>query len=95
MAARAAGFKSFHTPFAVADHARFFIFWLRRIAPDTHQDQASGVAAAFALAAFAAPEKRWCRTVSNGLITDPWLPVFWRQSFAGSRCGRSAFTANR
>jgi len=68
MAAPAAGFQSLHTPFAVADHARFFIFWLRRIAPDTHQDQASGVAAAFALAAFAAPEKRWCRSVSNGLI---------------------------
>ena len=57
MAARAAGFRYFHTPLAVADHARFFILWLRRITPDTHQDQASGDAAAFALAAFAAPRK--------------------------------------
>jgi len=95
MAAPAAGFQSLHTPFAVADHARFFIYWLRRIAPDTHQDQASGDDAASALAAFAAPEKRWCRTVSNGLITDPWLPKFRRQSLAGSRCGRSASTAKR
>lgn len=41
MAAPAAGFKTF-SPLAVADHARFFKSWLRRIAPDTHQDQANG-----------------------------------------------------
>jgi hypothetical protein len=29
------------SPFAAADHARFFTPWLRRIAPDTHQDQAN------------------------------------------------------
>jgi hypothetical protein len=51
--------------------------WLRRIAPDTHLDQATSLTTAFALAAFAAPEERWCRFVSNGLITDPWLPIFW------------------
>jgi len=42
MAAPAAGFQSLHTPFAVADRARFLESWLRRIAPGTHQDQASG-----------------------------------------------------
>jgi len=42
MAAPAAGFQSLQTPLAVADHARFFIYWLRRIAPDTHKDQANG-----------------------------------------------------
>jgi hypothetical protein len=42
MAAPAAGFQSIDTPFAAADRARFFTSWLRRIAPDTHQDQASG-----------------------------------------------------
>jgi hypothetical protein len=44
MAARAADFQSMLrlTPFAVTDRARFFSSWLRRIAPDTHQDQASG-----------------------------------------------------
>ena len=74
--------------------ARFFKLWLRRIAPDTHLDQAiGGGETAFALTAFAAPEERWCRSVSNGLITDPWLPIFRCQSLAGSRCGRSAFVA--
>ena len=91
MAASAAGFQSLPTPPAVADHARFFIYWLRRIAPDTHVDQATGLTTAFALTAFAVPEERWCRSVSNGFITDPWLPVFRSQSLAGSRCGRSAF----
>jgi len=67
MAAPAAGYQSFHTPFAVADHARFLTSWLRRIAPDTHQDQASGDAAACRPDGFAAPEERWCRSVSNGL----------------------------
>ncbi len=51
MAAPAAGFEALQPPLAVADHARFFKSWLRRIAPDapkeitlgdTHQDQASG-----------------------------------------------------
>ena len=74
MAALAAGFQSPHPPLAVADHARFFNSWLRRIAPDTHQDQASGDDTACRPGGFAAPEKRWCRTVSNGFITDPWLP---------------------
>jgi hypothetical protein len=36
-----------------------------RIAPVTHQDQASGPVAAIALAAQAAPEERWFRFVSN------------------------------
>jgi len=27
--------------------------------------------------------------------TDPWLPKLRRQSLGGSRCGRSAVTANR
>jgi hypothetical protein len=49
MAAPAAGFETLF-PLAVADHARFFKSWLRRIAPDapkeiplgdTHQDQAN------------------------------------------------------
>lgn len=42
MAAPAASFESLNTLHAVADHARFFTSWLRRIAPDTHQDQAGG-----------------------------------------------------
>jgi len=65
MAASAAGFQSLPTPLAVADHARFFISWLRRIAPDTHQDQANGDDAARRPGGLTAPEKRWCRTVSN------------------------------
>jgi len=73
--------------------ARFFKLWLRQIAPDTHVDQAISLTTAFALTAFAVPEERWCRFVSNGLITDPWLPVYRCQSPAGSRCGRSAFVA--
>jgi hypothetical protein len=40
--AQAAGFV-FQYPIAVAERARFFSSWLRRIAPDTHQDQAIGV----------------------------------------------------
>jgi len=94
MAAPAAGFETLF-PFAVADHARFFTSWLRRIAPDTHQDQASGEVSACRPGGFATPEEHWCRNVSNGFITDPWLPVSRRQSLGGSRCGRSAFTANR
>jgi len=44
--------SSFVSPFAVfADRARFFNQWLRRIAPDTHQDQANDEALPFALAA--------------------------------------------
>jgi hypothetical protein len=66
MAALAAGFLLLQIPLAVADRARFFSSWLRRIAPVTHQDQACGDALPVALAALAAPEKRWCRTVSNG-----------------------------
>ncbi len=103
MAAPAAGFETL-CPLAVADHARFFESWLRRIAPDTpqeiplgdtHQDQANGDESACRPGGFAAPEERWCPNVSNGFITDPWLPKSWRQSLGGSRCGRSAFTANR
>jgi hypothetical protein len=90
MAAPAAGFQSFHPPLTVADHAYFFKSWLRRIAPDTHQDQASGDETAGCPGGFAAPEERWCRFVSNGFITDLWLPKSRRQSLAGSRCGRSA-----
>jgi len=69
MAASAAGFQSFPPPFAVADHARFFKSWLRRIAPDTHQDQASGDDAACRPGGLAAPEERWCRTASNAVIS--------------------------
>jgi hypothetical protein len=94
MAAPAASFETL-SPIAVADHARFFKSWLRRIAPDNHQDQANGDESAGRPGGFAAPEERWCRNVSNGLITDPWLPKSRRQSLAGSRCGRSAFTAKR
>lgn len=38
-----------------------------RIAPVTHQDQATWRCSAVALAAQAAPEERWCRFVSNAL----------------------------
>jgi hypothetical protein len=53
MAARTAGFQTLHPPLAVADHARFFISWLRRIAPDTHQDQANGAECAYRPSGFA------------------------------------------
>ena len=88
MAAPAAGFQSLHPPLAVADHARFFKSWLRRIAPDTHQDQASGDETACRPGGFAAPEERWCRSASNGLITlqmvaDPLAPILvWLASQA-------------
>ncbi|MGB4467117.1 MAG: hypothetical protein WBI41_03570, partial [Azovibrio sp.] len=94
MAAPAAGFETLF-PLAVANHARFFTSWLRRIAPDTHQDQANGKESACRPGGVAAPEERWCRNASNGFITDPWLPFSRCQSLGGSRCGRSAFTANR
>jgi hypothetical protein len=80
LAAPAADFQSLPIPFAVADHARFFKPWLRRTAPDTHQDQASGDEAACRPGGFAAPEERWCLTVSNGFMTDPSLPDGSRQS---------------
>jgi len=95
MAAPAAGFQSFHPPLAEADHARFFKSWLRRIAPDTHQDQASGDETTCHPGGFAAPEERWCRNMFNGFIADPWLPVFRHQSLVGSRCGRSARGSKR
>ncbi|MGF6292702.1 hypothetical protein QFZ98_004563 [Paraburkholderia youngii] len=38
-------------PLAVAERARFFKLWLRRIAPDTHVDQAGGEKQPVALAA--------------------------------------------
>src|SRR6202521_1028141 len=44
--------------------------------------------AATALAAFAAPEKRWCQAVSKGLVTLVWLSRWRRQSATGSRLGR-------
>jgi hypothetical protein len=53
-------------PFTVANRIRFFNSWLRRIAPDTHQDQASGPVTACRPGSFAAPEERWYRNVSNG-----------------------------
>lgn len=43
-------------PFTVANRIRFFNSWLRRIAPDTHQDQASGPVTACRPGSFAAPE---------------------------------------
>ncbi len=89
MAALAASFESYPLPNAVADRTRFFNVWLRRIAPDTHQDQASGDATACRPGGFAAPEERWCRSVSNGCFTLPWLPMYRRQSLAGSRGRRS------
>ena len=44
--------------------------------------------AATALAALAAPEKRWCQAVSKGLVTFLWLSRWRRQSATGSRRGR-------
>lgn len=90
MAAPAADFESILLQLAVSDHARFFSTWLRRIAPVTHQDQASGDDSACRPGGFAAPEERWYRNESNGFITFTWLPTLWRQSVSGSRCGRSA-----
>ena len=52
--------------FTVANRVRFFNSWLRRIAPDTHQDQASSPVTASRPGGLAAPEERWCRNVSNG-----------------------------
>ena len=76
-------------PTAVLEHTRFFDTWLRRIAPDTHQDQASGDETACRPGGFAAPEERWCRCVSKGCFTFVWLPISRRQSVSGSRSGRS------
>lgn len=90
MAASAARFQSFHMPFAIANRIRFFNSWLRRIAPDTHQDQANGAVTACRLGGSAAPEERSCRNASNRFITDPWLPKHRLQSISGSRRGRSA-----
>jgi hypothetical protein len=59
-----------------------------RIAPVTHQVQAMSRCAATALAAWAAPEKRWCQAVSKGLVTFVWLSRRRRQSVTGSRLGR-------
>src|SRR6202521_4812755 len=44
--------------------------------------------AATALAALAAPEKRWYQAVSKGLVTFVWLSRGRRQSATGSRLGR-------
>ena len=44
--------------------------------------------AASALAACAAPEKRWCQAVSKGLLTFVWLSRWRRQSASGSQLGR-------
>jgi hypothetical protein len=43
---------------------------------------------ASALAACAAPEKRWCQAVSKGLLTVAWLSRWRRQSATGSQLGR-------
>jgi hypothetical protein len=51
MAAIAAGFLPSILRLQPADRARFFNEWLRRIAPDTHQDQASSDTLPDALAA--------------------------------------------
>lgn len=50
------------------NHARFFKSWLRRIAPDTHLDQARGVTA-FAISPddLVVPEELKCRHASKGL----------------------------
>ena len=78
MAAPAAGCQSFPAPFAVADRARFFKSWLRRIAPDapqeiplgdTHQDQAGGDETACRPGGFAAPEERWCQSIISGIMS--------------------------
>jgi hypothetical protein len=47
----------------------FLQSWLRRIAPDTHVDQASGGATgAFRPGGDAAPEERWYRNASRGFV---------------------------
>jgi hypothetical protein len=43
---------------------------------------------ATALAAWAAPEKRWYQAVSKGLVTFVWLSRRRCQSATGSRLGR-------
>ena len=52
MAAIATGFLPPSLRVQPADRARFFNKWLRRIAPDTHQDQANSDELPFALAAW-------------------------------------------
>jgi hypothetical protein len=50
------------------------------------------------LGGLAAPEERWCRFVSNGLIADPWLSVSdanpWLARVAGDPLCRLPVTAN-
>ena len=61
-------FKSF-TRSQLLNHARFFKSWLRRIAPDTHLDQACGSTAfANSPGGIAAPEEHWCRHVSKRCV---------------------------
>src|ERR1019366_523371 len=70
-------------PSAVSDRVRFFSMWLRRIAPDTHQDQASGDALPVALAA-SPPQK------NVGAATSPMGSSHSR----GCRCaGANPFLA--
>jgi hypothetical protein len=71
---------------------RFVAVYERRIAPDTHQDQAR-------VRRWPAPRRR-CRSrrtlVARRIqsnLTVPWLPACRRQSPDGLRCVRSAFTA--
>jgi hypothetical protein len=70
------------------DRTRFFKSWLRRIAPDTHLDQACGLTAfANSPGGVAIPEELKCRHASKGFVTftvvaDPLAPILlwltWR-----------------
>ena len=59
-------FQLLHTSLAIADRTRFFKVWLRTNRASHPSGSSDQRWSAFALAAFAAPEERWCRFVSNG-----------------------------
>ena len=88
-AAGAAGFQ-FQCPYAMAERTRFFVSWLRRIAPDTHEDQANG-AQQLPIALVALPPQKNVGAATRPLGSHRTDGCRTRHhSTAGSRCRRSA-----
>ena len=96
MAASAVSLE-YSCPVAVAERIRFFNSRLRRIAPNTHQDQASGDLPAIRLSPWWRdhPRRPLVPQCVHGGVQELWLPMPWRQSMSGSHCRRSASTAHQ